>query len=109
MRATRTMEEPHARVVRHETKRNGMLARYLDSVTSHDVAPALNYGWIDTRIVRSIVLRSSNELELVTVQMAFGLGIRGNQTFHQFEGRESHKGWFPASPFLSTISTTSPR
>ena len=65
-----TVEEPSSGVISNDTKSDGMHRGDLDRVTTHGVSLTLNEWRVQSWVVRSIVLCPSNELHLVSVQMA---------------------------------------
>ena len=64
------MEEPSSGVISNDTKSDGMHRWDLDRVTTHGVSLTLDEWRVQSWVVRSIVLRPSDELHLVPVQMA---------------------------------------
>ena len=71
------MEEPSSGVISNDTKSDGMHRGDLDRVTTHGVSLTLNEWRVQSWVVRSIVLCPSDELHLVSVQMAIISSVKG--------------------------------
>ena len=72
-----TMEEPSSGVISNDTKSDGMHRGDLDRVTTHGVSLTLNEWRVQSWVVRSIVFCPSDELHLVSVQMAIEEIVKG--------------------------------
>ena len=68
----RTVEEPHAGVVRVHAEGDRVHGRHLDGVAAHRVRLALVQRRVQLRVVGRVVLRAPDELHLVPVQVAVG-------------------------------------
>lgn len=68
----RTMEEPDTGVVGYDTEGDTFTGGDLDGVTTDGVRQALVDRRVERRVIRGVVSRALDDLELVSVQMAIG-------------------------------------
>lgn len=102
------MEQPCSGVVSDEPESDTLAAGDLDSVATHGVGLALVDRRVEFRVVRRVIRRALDELELVSVDMAVQRQPFVNTMLYtslRFEA--THKGCLPASPFCRTMSMTS--
>ena len=100
------MEEPRSGVVGDDAERDTLARRHLDGVTTDGVDLALVDGWVERWVVRGVVSRTLDDLELVSVQVAVDITLSDNSGLG-IGAQVTYKGCLPASPFLRTISKTS--
>lgn len=64
------MEHPSSGVISDDTESDTVAIGDLNGITTDGVDLSLVDGWVQKRVIRSVVLRALNNLELVSVQMA---------------------------------------
>lgn len=99
------MEHPSSGVISDDTESDTVAVGDLNGITTDGVDLSLVDRGVQERVIRSVVLRALNDLELVSVQMADMETLEKPNVLKYRWG--THKGCFPASPFLSTMSKTS--
>ena len=74
------MEDPRAGVVSDDTEGDTLTSRHLDGVATDGVGLGLVDRRVERRVVRGVVSRALDDLELVSVQVAAVRGQRGSVT-----------------------------
>lgn len=64
------MEHPSSGVISDDTESDTVAVGDLNGITTDGVDLSLVDGWVQKGVVRSVILRALNDLELVSVQMA---------------------------------------
>lgn len=69
-RVERTVEEPDSWIISGEAQGRARARLDLDCVAADRVSLALDERWVQSRVIRGVIRRASDDLEFMSVQMA---------------------------------------